>query len=96
MTDLRSSTTRGTSKVVAVFRLIFGLFFVGFGLSQYGGHPSALLPYLIFGLGLLFLAYGLAGLWAGRIGPAAPPATDKTQTRLTAAGTAATSKRKPS
>ncbi len=62
--------TRGTiraSKGYAVFRIIFGLLFLGLGMNQYSRYPSnSQLPYFTLGIGLLFIIYGAIALFAGK------------------------------
>jgi hypothetical protein len=61
--------TRGTvraSKGYAVFRILFGLLFIGLGVNQYSRYPSGQLPYFTLGIGVLFLVYGIWALFATR------------------------------
>lgn len=79
--------TRGTiraSRGYAVFRIIFGLFFIGLGVNQYQRFPNNQLPYFTFGIGGLFVAYGVWALFARRtlgnridLETEVPPAADR-------------------
>ncbi|MEJ0000548.1 MAG: SHOCT domain-containing protein [Verrucomicrobiota bacterium] len=62
--------TRGTlraSKANAIFRILFGLFFIGLGISQYVRYPGAPLPYFSLGIGMLFFVYGIFVLFNSRV-----------------------------
>ena len=58
--------TKGTiraSKGYAIFRLIFGLVFIGLGVSQYQrGGPFTNTAYVSFFIGALFAGYGIVAL----------------------------------
>jgi hypothetical protein len=61
---------RGTiraSKGYASFRIFLGLIFFGVGLYQYSRLVSTGLPYFAMGIGLLFLVYGLIGVFSGKL-----------------------------
>jgi len=62
--------TRGTvraSKGYAVFRIIFGMLFVGLGMNQYSRYPAgSQLPYFTLAIGALFICYGVWALVAKR------------------------------
>ncbi len=54
------------SKGYAVFRIIFGLIFLGLGYNQYSRYSGSQLPYFTFAIGGLFVAYGVWALFARR------------------------------
>ncbi len=62
--------TKGTvraSKGYAVFRIIFGLLFLGLGANQYSRYPSNnQLPYFTLAIGALFVGYGLVALFSAK------------------------------
>jgi hypothetical protein len=62
----RTQGTVRASKGYAIFRIIFGFFFIGLGFSQYSRDPSGQLPLFTFGIGGLFIAYGLWAFFAKR------------------------------
>ncbi len=62
--------TRGTiraSKGYAIFRLVFGLIFIGLGFSQYQrGGPFVNTAYVSFLIGALFAGYGVIALFSSK------------------------------
>jgi hypothetical protein len=62
----RTKGVVSASKGYAVFRMIFGLFFIGLGVSQYQRYPGQQLPYFTLGIGILFLVFGVWALVARR------------------------------
>jgi hypothetical protein len=64
---MANSRTRGVirpNKAYAIFRIVFGLFFIGLGINQYSRFPSLSLPYFSLGIGGLFVIYGILGVVA--------------------------------
>jgi hypothetical protein len=64
--------TRGVirpNRGYAIFRILFGLFFIGLGINQYSRFSSdSFLPYFSLGIGTLFIIYGVVALFSKRIG----------------------------
>jgi hypothetical protein len=59
--------TRGTvraSKGYAIFRIIFGLLFIGLGFNQLTRYPATGVPMFSFAIGALFTGYGIWALVA--------------------------------
>ena len=78
-----------------MFRIIFGLLFIGLGINQYSRYPSGQISYFTFAIGALFVSYGVWALFAKRslgskfeLETEAPSATDRLAeiTRLKTSG----------
>ena len=92
----KTSGTVRPNKAYAMFRIIFGLMFLGLGVSQYSRYPSgSQLPYFTLGIGLLFVVYGIIALFGSKtlgtkvdLETSSPSATDRLAeiTRLKASG----------
>ena len=90
--------TRGTvrtSKGFALFRIIFGLLFLGLGFDQYSKPYTTHLSYFTLGIGGLFVVYGLLAFFGSKsigskvdLETAVPSATDRLAeiTRLKSSG----------